>query len=44
MSISVATTDERQWAVSRPPSFWMLLPVGWALWARLRRAPFGAPA
>jgi len=24
-------------------TFWVLLPVGWALWARLRRAP-GAPA
>ncbi|HEV3351872.1 MAG TPA: lysylphosphatidylglycerol synthase transmembrane domain-containing protein [Acidimicrobiales bacterium] len=25
-------------------TFWVLLPVGWALWARLRRAPVRAPA
>jgi len=25
-------------------TFWVLLPVGWALWARLRRAHVGAPA
>lgn len=25
-------------------TFWVLLPVGWALWARLRRGPVGAPA